>query len=481
MSTADQQLETLDALVSLCKRRGYVFQSSEIYGGLNGFWDYGPLGVELKRNVFDFWWERVVEQREDVVGYDASIIMHPRVWEASGHVGSFYDMMVDCTECKRRFRVDHLIRDLADAGKGAEGGQPAEGGQRAEIEGRAGNGEGVEGGAGGTPTTCPHCGGALTEPREFGLMFETWVGATKDSQSVAYLRPETAQAIFVNFRNVQMSTRMKVPFGIAQRGKAFRNEVTPRNFTFRSREFEQLELEFFVHEDEERRWFEYWRDERMAWYGDLGIQLHKLRFREHDEDELAHYAKYTTDIEYAFPFGWQELEGIANRGNFDLRMHNEHSGKEQAYFDDARQEKFVPSVIESSAGLDRTVLTVLTDAFAIEEIDGEERTVLRLAPHIAPRQVAVFPLVKKLAEPARKLADDLQRRLNVLYDEQGSIGKRYRREDEVGTPFCVTVDFDSLDDGKATVRDRDSMQQERIALDALAGYLADKLVPKSSG
>jgi glycyl-tRNA synthetase len=467
MSTVDQQLETLDALVSLCKRRGYVFQSSEIYGGLNGFWDYGPLGVELKRNIFDFWWERVVEQREDVVGYDASIIMHPRVWEASGHVGSFYDVMVDCTECKRRFRVDHLVRDLADAAKGeGEGGAGGESAGSREV------------GPGGAPTACPDCGGALTEPRKFGLMFETWVGASKDSQSVAYLRPETAQAIFVNFRNVQMSTRMKVPFGIAQRGKAFRNEVTPRHFTFRSREFEQLELEFFVHEEEERRWFEYWRDQRMAWYRDLGIHPHKLRFREHGDDELAHYAKYTTDVEYEFPFGWQELEGIANRGNFDLRMHNEHSGKEQAYFDDARQEKFVPSVIESSAGLDRTVLTVLADAFAVEEVEGEERTVLRLAPHIAPRQVAVFPLVKKLAEPARKLADDLQRRLNVLYDEQGSIGKRYRREDEVGTPFCITVDFDSLDDGRATVRDRDSMRQERVSLDALAEHLADKLAPR---
>jgi glycyl-tRNA synthetase len=441
----DQQLDSLVALVSLCKRRGFIFQSSEIYGGLNGFWDYGPLGVELKRNVFDFWWRRVVSQREDVVGYDASIIMHPKVWEASGHVGNFYDTMVDCTECKRRYRTDHLMQEL---------------------------------GVSELPKECPNCGGALTEPRQFGLMFETWVGATKDTQAVAYLRPETAQAIFVNFRNVQMSTRMKVPFGIAQRGKAFRNEVTPRNFTFRSREFEQMEMEFFVHESQERQWFDYWCAARMQWYRDLGIREDKLRFRQHDADELAHYARYTTDVEYEFPFGWQELEGIANRGNFDLSMHVEHSGKDLSYFDEARQEKYVPSVIEISAGLDRTVLTALADAFAVETVEGEERTVLRLAPHIAPRQVAVFPLSKKLAEPTRKIADELQKRFNVLYDEQGSIGKRYRREDEVGTPFCVTFDFDSLEDNQVTVRDRDSMGQERVGIDALAGWLGDKIAPR---
>ncbi|MGD8331165.1 MAG: glycine--tRNA ligase [Acidobacteriota bacterium] len=441
----DERLDSLDALVSLCKRRGFIFQSSEIYGGLNGFWDYGPLGVELKRNVFDFWWERVVSRREDVVGYDASIIMHPKVWEASGHVGNFYDMMVDCTECKRRYRTDHLMQEL---------------------------------GVSELPTECPHCGGKLTEPRQFGLMFETYVGATKDSQSVAYLRPETAQAIFVNFRNVQMSTRMKVPFGIAQRGKAFRNEVTPRNFTFRSREFEQMEMEFFVHESEERQWFDFWCEARMQWYRDLGIRADKLRFRQHDDNELAHYARYTTDVEYEFPFGWQELEGIANRGNFDLSMHNEHSGKDQSYFDEARQEKYVPSVIEISAGLDRTVLTVLADAFSVDEVDGEGRTVLRFAPHIAPRQVAVFPLSKKLGEQTRALADDLQKRFNVLYDEQGSIGKRYRREDEVGTPFCVTFDFDSLEDNQVTVRDRDTTAQERVGIDGLADYLGDKIAPK---
>lgn len=449
MTETTEELGSLDPLVSLCKRRGFIFQGSEIYGGLNGFWDYGPLGVELRRRVLDAWWADVVTSREDVVGYDAAIILHPRAWEASGHVESFYDMMVDCKECKRRFRLDHLIRDL-------------------EAEGRTfSHGE--------IPGECPACGGELMEPRQFGLMFETHVGAAKDSKSVAYLRPETAQAIFLNFRNVQMATRQKVPFGIAQHGKAFRNEVTPRNFTFRSREFEQLELEFFVHPDEEDQWFDYWLDERHRWYESLGVRADKLRRREHGGDELAHYAKCCTDVEYEFPFGWQELEGVANRGSYDLERHIEHSGKDLSYFDDARQEKFVPSVIEASAGLDRTVLTVLSDAFAVEEVDGDTRTVLRLAPHVAPRQVAVFPLSKKLAEPTRKLADDLRGRFHTLYDDSGSIGKRYRREDEVGTPYCVTFDFDSLDDHKVTVRDRDTMEQDRVAIDALPDVLRERL------
>lgn len=458
--SSSTQLESLDALVSLCKRRGFIFQSSEIYGGLNGFWDYGPLGVELRRRVLDSWWNATVRQRDDVVGFDASIIMHPRVWEASGHVESFYDMMVDCKECKRRFRLDHLVRDATDAG----------------TLGKIFPGhEGAEAPASEVPTVCPQCVGELLPPREFRLMFETKVGAAADSTTVAYLRPETAQAIFVNYRNVQLSTRMKVPFGIAQVGKAFRNEVTPRNFTFRSREFEQMEMEFFVHADEERRWFDYWIEQRHAWYESLGIQANRLRRRDHDPDELAHYASYTTDIEYQFPFGWQELEGVANRGNYDLTQHMEASGKDQSYFDPARGDKYVPSVIETSAGLDRTVLTVLADAFAVEKVGDEERTVLRLAPHIAPRQVAVFPLSKKLAEPARALADELRGAFHTLYDESGSIGKRYRREDEVGTPFCVTVDFDTLEDNAVTVRDRDSMEQERVGMDALSNYLAAKL------
>ncbi len=454
-------LSSLDPLVSLCKRRGFIFQSSEIYGGLNGFWDYGPLGVELRRRVVDLWWSRLVVQRHDVVGFDASIIMHPRVWQASGHVESFYDMMVDCKECKRRFRLDHLVQGAVDSGDlgkifpGHEGDLPPTDGS--------------------IPSRCPVCDGELTPPRQFGLMFETRVGAAEDSKSVAYLRPETAQAIFVNFRNVQLSTRMKVPFGIAQVGKAFRNEVTPRNFTFRSREFEQMEMEFFVHADDEREWFDYWVEQRYRWYAELGIQADRLRLREHEPDELAHYASYTTDVEYKFPFGWAELEGIANRGSFDLSQHAVHSGKDQSYFDPVRNEKYVPSVIETSAGLDRTVLTVLADAFDVDEIAGQQRTVLRLAPHVAPRQVSVFPLVKKLAEPAHKLADTLRHGFAVLYDDAGSIGKRYRREDEVGTPFCVTVDFDTLEDNAVTVRHRDTMEQERIGLDALPAYLGERL------
>ena len=454
-------LDSLEPLVSLCKRRGYIFQSSEIYGGLNGFWDYGPLGVELRRRIFDAWWTKMVSQREDVVGMDAAIIMHPRVWEASGHVSSFYDLMVDCKECNRRYRLDHLIQDAIDNGT-LDAIYPDRDNSTPPAEGEY-------------PTRCPDGDGELTEPRQFGLMFETQVGASADSRSTAYLRPETAQAIFVNFKNVQLSSRQKVPFGIAQVGKAFRNEVTPRNFTFRSREFEQMEMEFFVHVDEEREWFDYWVDARHAWYEHLGIQPDRLRRRDHGADELAHYAKYTTDVEYRFPFGWAELEGIANRGNYDLSQHGEHSGKDQSYFDPIRNEKYVPSVIETSAGLDRTVLTVLADAFAVDEIGGDERTVLRLAPHVAPRQVAVFPLSKKLGEPARKLADDLLTRFATVYDDSGSIGKRYRREDEVGTPFCVTLDFETEEDSAVTVRDRDTTEQERIGLDALPEYLAARI------
>ncbi len=459
--SSNDQLASLEPLVALCKRRGFIFQSSEVYGGLNGFWDYGPLGVELRRRILDDWWTRMVAERQDVVGFDAAIIMHPRVWEASGHLESFYDMMLDCKECKRRYRLDHLVQEHTEAGT-LEKIFPD-----ASASSPPGEGE--------LPTRCANCGGELTEPRQFGLMFETHVGATKDSQSVAYLRPETAQAIFVNFKNVQMSSRMKVPFGIAQVGKAFRNEVTPRNFTFRSREFEQMEMEFFVHAQDERHWFDYWVAARREWYEHLGLRADRIRLREHDAGELAHYARYTTDVEYRFPFGWSELEGIANRGDFDLSQHAEHSGKDQAYFDPVRNEKYVPSVIETSAGLDRTLLTVLADAFAVEELEGDGRTVLRLAPHVAPRQVSVFPLVKKLAEPARKLENDLRKRFRTLYDEAGSIGKRYRREDEVGTPFCVTVDFETLDDDAVTVRDRDSMQQERVGFDALEGWLAEQL------
>jgi len=424
----------IDVLASLAKRRGFIFQSSEIYGGLGSTWDYGPLGVELKRNVKELWWRHFVLGRDDMVGLDSAVLMHPKVWEASGHVSSFSDPLVECKNCHHRFREDHLDGEV-----------------------------------------CPDCGGELMEARQFNLMFKTFLGPVEETASEAYLRPETAQGIFVNFENVMTTTRRKPPFGIAQVGKAFRNEVTPRNFTFRSREFEQMEMEFFVHPDEERQWFDYWLDARHAWYASLGINPERLRRREHAGDELAHYASYTTDVEYKFPFGWAELEGVANRGNFDLTQHGEHSGKDQAYFDPARNEKYVPSVIETSAGLDRTLLTVLADAYDVDEVGGDERTVLRLAPHLAPTQVAVFPLSKKLAEPARKLTDDLRGQFHAVYDDSGSIGKRYRREDEVGTPFCVTFDFESLDDNAVTVRDRDTTEQERIGLDQLAEYLGGRI------
>jgi glycyl-tRNA synthetase len=426
----------LNDLMALCKRRGFIYQSSEIYDGINGFWDYGPLGVELKNNVRRHWWNSVVRAREDVVGMDATIIMHPRIWEASGHAENFTDPMVDCKECKRRFRADTLDGD-----------------------------------------SCPECGGELTEARQFNLMFRTYVGASEDSSSVAYLRPETAQAIFAQFKNITSTARVKLPFGIAQVGKSFRNEINPRNFTFRSREFEQMELEYFVHKEEAGRWFDYWRDARLQWYLDIGIRKEHLRLRDHEENELAHYAISCVDIEYEFPFGWSELEGVADRGTFDLDQHIKSSGKDLSFFDDERQEKLIPTVIESSAGLDRTVLTLLADAYEVETLDdGSERNLLRFHPHVAPTQVAVFPLVKKLSEPARGIAEDLRRwRFAAFYDEKGAIGRRYRRQDEAGTPFCVTVDFDTLEDNAVTVRDRDSMAQDRIAVDALRGYLEERL------
>ena len=427
---------SLNDLTALCKRRGFIFQSSEIYDGINGFWDYGPLGVELKNNVRRNWWDTIVRAREDVVGMDATIIMHPRIWEASGHTSHFTDPMVDCTECKRRFRADTLEGDA-----------------------------------------CPECGGTLTEARQFNLMFKTFVGASEDSSSVAYLRPETCQAIFAQFKNVTSTSRVKLPFGIAQVGKSFRNEINPRNFTFRSREFEQMELEFFVHPEERTKWYEYWREQRFQWYLDIGVKRECLRLRDHEADELAHYAAGCVDVEYEFPFGWAELEGVADRGTFDLEQHIEHSGKDLSIFDDERGEKLVPAVIESSAGLDRTVLTLLADAYEVETLeDGSERNLLRFHPRVAPVQVAVFPLVKKLREPSLKLEADLRRwRFAAFYDEKGAIGRRYRRQDEAGTPFCVTFDFDSLEDNAVTVRDRDSMEQDRVAVDGLRDYLEQRL------
>ena len=430
----------METLVSLCKRRGIIFQSSEIYGGINGFWDFGPVGCELKRRIKDSWWKQMVQDRENVVGIDTSIIAHPQTWIASGHVASFNDPMVDCKACKRRFRAD----DIPPSTKGHEKG------------------------------ACPECGGELTAAREFNLMFQTHVGATADSQSLAYLRPETCQSIFTEFKNVQVTARQKVPFGIAQIGKAFRNEITPRNFIFRSREFEQMEMEFFCHETESEKWHEYWIAERFAWFKSIGIRDKRLRLRPHELTELAHYAKGCTDVEYEMPFGWSEMEGIANRGNYDLTQHMNVSGKDLDYFDDARKEKYVPHVVETSVGVDRTALAILADAYREEEVKGEVRVVMGFAPAIAPVQVGVLPLSNKLREPAKKLEGEIRRWFVSEYDDAGSIGKRYRRHDEIGTPFCITYDFDSENDHAVTVRDRDTMQQERIAIDGVVEYLRDR-------
>jgi glycyl-tRNA synthetase len=435
-AAADVRMEDV---VSLCARRGFVFQSSEIYGGINGFWDYGPLGVELKNNLKALWWRRVVRERDDVEGLDSSIICHPRTWEASGHVEHFGDLMVDCRACKRRFRAD----------------------QMADAEPCAARDDGVH---------------DLTPPRSFNLMLRTHVGASEDAASVAYLRAETCQAIFNDFKRVRESARQKVPFGIAQIGKAFRNEINPRNFTFRSREFEQAELEFFVHPRERSQWFEFWLAERVSFHRELGFGEDRLRVRPHHESELAHYAAAAADIEYRFPFGWQEIEGVHDRGDWDLSRHGEFSGKDLSVIDEETGERFVPMVIETSVGIDRTALAILCNAYRVETLEGgESRTVLGLHPALAPIKAAVLPLSKKLAEPARRLLARLRREWNVFYDESGNIGRRYRRQDEVGTPLCVTYDFDSEQDGRVTVRDRDTMQQERIALDAVPARLRERL------
>ena len=426
----------MDKLVSLSKRRGIVFQSSEIYGGINSCWDYGPVGVELKRNVKELWWRSMVFWRDDIEGIDASIIMHPSVWKASGHVDNFTDPMVDCKNCKRRFRAD-------------------------EIEGNK----------------CPVCGGELTEARQFNLMFKTFMGPVEDETNVIYLRPETAQGIYVNFLNVQKSSRKKIPFGIAQIGKAFRNEITPGNFIFRTREFEQMEMQYFVKPGTDDEFFEKWKTARMEWYNELGIRSEKLRFHKHGPDELAHYAKEAFDIEYEFPFGWKELEGIHNRTDFDLSRHQQFSGKDLRYFDDQTRERYIPYVIETSAGVDRTMLTVLADAYNEEEINGDTRVVLKINPKIAPIKIAVFPLIKKngMPEIAQKILADLQKKYKAFYDISGAIGRRYRRQDEIGTPYCITVDSQTLEDQTVTVRHRDTMEQERIASAQLLSFFTDKL------
>ena len=438
--------ELMDRLTSLCKRRGFVFQSSEIYGGLGSVYDYGPLGVELKNNLRDAWWHAIVTSRSDVEGLDSGILMNPQVWVASGHVDVFSDPLVECRNCHRRFRADELA-DLDD-------GRPEE--QR-----------------------CPVCGvtGEWTEPRQFNLMFKSYMGAVEDESAVVYLRPETAQGSYVNFRNVQESARQKIPFGVAQVGKAFRNEITPGNFVFRTREFEQMELQYFVEPGTDEEWFETWRDRRMDWLFSLGIREENLRFQEHGPDELAHYAKRAVDIQYRFPFGWQEFEGIHNRTDFDLTRHQEHSGKKLEYIDAPAGKRFVPYVIETAIGLNRLLLVVLADAYAEEEVGGETRTVLRLHPRLAPIKAAIFPLVKKdgMPEVARRIEEDLRGELPVFYDESGSIGRRYRRQDEAGTPFCITVDGQTLEDDTVTVRDRDTLEQVRVPIAGLGRHLTDAI------
>jgi len=441
----DTQL--MDKLVSLAKRRGFVFQSSEIYGGLGSVWDYGPLGVELKKNLKERWWRSMVHERGDIEGLDAAILMHPRVWEASGHVEGFTDPLVDCRTCKARFRADQLDQFQCPQ-------KPSK-----------------------HPGEADKCD--LTEPRMFNLMFKTFMGPVEEDASVVYLRPETAQGIYVNYLNVMQAARQKIPFGIAQVGKAFRNEITPGNFIFRTREFEQMEMQFFVRPDEDERWFDEWMEARMQWHQSLGIRAEKLRFHEHAPDELAHYAKKAFDIEYEFPFGWQEFEGIHNRTDFDLNRHQEFSGKKLEYMDPATRERFVPYIIETSLGADRLALVVLVDAYREEEVEGEQRVVLGLAPALAPIKAGIYPLVKKdgMPEVARRINDDLRRRFPVFYDDGGSIGRRYRRQDEAGTPFGITVDGQTLEDQTVTVRDRDTLVQDRVHADQLVAYLEERLAP----
>jgi glycyl-tRNA synthetase len=448
----------MDKVVAFCKRRGFVYQSSEIYGGLRSSYDYGPLGVEMKRNIKEEWWRSTVHMRDDVVGLDAAIIMHPKVWEASGHTATFNDMLVESRTSKRRYRADHLIEDAT--GIDAEGLSPEELSTIIREDDRVKD---------------PADGGRDFAPvRPFNLMFETYMGPVKSDENLAYLRPETAQGIFVNFKNVTQTSRVKVPFGIAQQGKSFRNEITPGNFIFRTREFEQMEMEFFVEPGTDEEWHEYWIEQRWNWYLDLGIKEENLRRYEHPKEKLSHYSKRTVDIEYNYPFaGWSELEGVANRTDYDLKQHAEHSGENLEYIDQATNNRYYPYVIEPAVGPDRIMLAFLMDAYTEEEINGEERTVLKLHPRIAPTKAAVFPLSKKepVSTIARELYDDLKGDYRLFYDDSGSIGRRYRRQDEAGTPFCVTIDFDTIEDKQVTIRDRDTLKQERIPIAAVRDRL----------
>jgi glycyl-tRNA synthetase len=454
--------DLMDALTSLAKRRGIAFPSSEIYGGIRASWDYGPLGVELKRNIRNEWWREMVQLRDDVVGLEAAIIMSPRVWEASGHVAGFSDPLVECLNCHQRFRADHLPGFHAPQSGHEEDETSLDMAQHPR---------------------CPNCGNdRFTEPRNFNLMFKTHMGPVEDEGSVVYLRPETAQGMFVDFRTVQQSNRLKIPFGVAQIGKSFRNEITPGNFIFRTREFEQMEMEYFVEPGSDDEWFDFWVNRRLDWYVRLGINKEKLRLRPHEPDELAHYAKAATDIEYEFPFGWSELEGIANRTDFDLRQHQDASGEDLTYYDQENDRRYLPFVVEPAAGVDRILLVLLLDAYRVEEAPTsgggtEKRTVLALHRRVAPIKAAILPLSRNetLAPEARRVHDLLRDRWMTQYDDAGSIGRRYRRQDEVGTPFCVTVDFDTLTDRQVTVRERDSMTQDRLPIDQLVGYLEERL------
>ncbi|MDA1161600.1 MAG: glycine--tRNA ligase [Planctomycetota bacterium] len=537
----------MDSIVSLCKRRGFLFQSSEIYGGIQGFWDYGPLGVELKRNVREAWWRDMINAHDaystpegapsafGMVGIEASIIMHPQVWKCSGHYDLFHDFMVDCKECKSRFRVDHIQVALASSTSGParcetyihnsdEAGYS--GSKKKRLEKAAGEGGSVsevsldrypavlaEHGAdvaGDLIPRCPVCTGELTAPREFNLMFKTIVGALGTEEDAAFLRPETAQGIFVNFKNVLDSARVKIPFGIGQIGKSFRNEITPRNFTFRSREFEQMEIEFFCHPETSQHWYKYWRDRRMKWYKELGLSEERLILREHDKAELSHYSTGTADVEYAFPFlpegEYGELEGIAHRGDFDLRSHMEGkldeksdplvlqldadgnpkwkgSGKDLQYFDDQTRERFTPHVIEPSAGADRATLAFLCEAYTEDEAPDDQgnlqkRTLLKLNPRLAPVKAAIFPLIKKegLPEVALGIYREMKSAgLNVVYSQQGAIGRRYRQQDEIGTPWCITIDVDSVTDGAVTIRDRDTLEQTRVPVSEVTSEIQRRL------
>ena len=484
MATIKDDAKILEILTSLSKQRGFIFQSSEIYGGLASTWDYGPLGVELKRNIKNQWWQFMVTSRNNIVGMDAAILMHPDVWKASGHVENFHDPLIDNKLSKKRYRVDHLLEEqseevLSTLSKILEIDSKEELITKivSNLINKQNNSGDIMRESGIIDPQTKEVGD-WTNIRQFNLMFKTNIGPVDDSSSIAYLRPETAQGIFVNFQNVQATSRQKLPFGIAQIGKAFRNEITTGNFIFRTREFEQMEMEFFCNPDSTKEWLKFWCEERMKWFQSLGINKEKLRLRPHGNDELAHYSSACYDIEYKFDFGWSELEGIADRGTFDLDQHMNASNKKLTYFDQINNEHFVPAVVEASAGVDRSLLTILADAFTQEEVNGESRTVLKLSPKIAPIKVAVFPLMNKnnMPEISQKIVDDIRNSgIASFYDAGGSIGKRYRRQDEAGTPFGITVDHDTLEDNTVTLRDRDTMKQERISIDKIIDILNEKL------